>query len=252
VGALEARRRELRSEQVVRAQGDEPVRLDPPAPLEDLLDRRLEVVEADLREHAAEPLKRLDVQLKERLLGLDQRRLAERRPRERGAHHEQVHGRRDAREHDLGLAPVDLRLDPGRVDLRHEHLPDRPAQQALALTHVVPDRRLPDIGTMLVDEPLPDPLGGVALLARRLPIGLQPRVDQRPERAELGRRPAHRRSPQRRQRRLQRRAHRAAMHPMALRQRPQRQPLPNAVTPDLFELLHSGSHPSVPPISARN
>ena len=35
---------------------------------------------SDLREHAAEPFERLDVQFEERLLGLDQRRLAERRP----------------------------------------------------------------------------------------------------------------------------------------------------------------------------
>jgi hypothetical protein len=40
---------------------------------------------------AAEVLKRLHVQIQERLLGLDQRRLAERRARERRAHHEQMH-----------------------------------------------------------------------------------------------------------------------------------------------------------------
>ena len=45
-----------------------------------LLDRRAQVVEADLREHAAEPLERLDLQLQERLLGLDKRRGTERRP----------------------------------------------------------------------------------------------------------------------------------------------------------------------------
>ena len=108
VRALEARRRELRAEQVMRPQRDKAVTLDAPAALEHLLDRGGQVVEADLREHAAEPLKRLHVQLQERLLGLDQRRLAERRPRERRAHHEQIHRRRRPREHDLGLAPVDL------------------------------------------------------------------------------------------------------------------------------------------------
>jgi hypothetical protein len=39
----------------------------------------------------------------------------------------------------------------------------------------------------------PDPLGRVALLARRLPIGLKPRVDNRAIRAQLGRRPTRRR-----------------------------------------------------------
>jgi hypothetical protein len=137
MGALKARRRELRAEQIVRAQRDEPVALDPATPLEDLLDRGGQVVEADLGEHAAEPVERQRVHLKERLLGLDQRRLAERRAGERGPHHEQMHRRRHARELNLGLAPVDLGLPARSVDLRHEHLPDRPAQRALAPTHVL-------------------------------------------------------------------------------------------------------------------
>ena len=117
---LEPRRRELRREQVVRAQRDEAVGLDPPAALQHLLDRRGQVVEADLREHAAEPLERLDVQLQERLLGLDQRRLTERRARRTTRA-----SRTDApscapRQIDLRLAPVDLRADPRRVRLRHE------------------------------------------------------------------------------------------------------------------------------------
>jgi hypothetical protein len=173
VGALEARRRELRAEQVVRSERDEPIALDAPASLEDLLDRRGQVVEADLGEHAAEPLKRLHVQLQERLLGLDQRRLAERRPRERRAHHEQMHRRRDARELNHGLAPIDLRLHARGMDLRHEHIADRPTQLPLALTHVLPHGHLGDIGAMLVDQPPPDPLRRVALLARRLAIGPQ-------------------------------------------------------------------------------
>ena len=38
-----------------------------------------------------------------------------------------------AGEVDLRLAPVDLGPDARRVDLRDEHLPDRPAHRALAL-----------------------------------------------------------------------------------------------------------------------
>lgn len=41
------------------------------AALEDLLDRRAEVVVANLLEHAIEPLKRVRVTLEERLLRLD-------------------------------------------------------------------------------------------------------------------------------------------------------------------------------------
>ena len=96
----------------------------------------------------------------------------------------------------------------------------------------------------------PHPPGRVALLARRLQVGLKPGVDQRPVRAELGRRPAHRRALRRRQRRQQHRSHRPPMHTMAACKRPDRQPLAIAVTPDLFELLHSGSHSFEPPVRA--
>jgi hypothetical protein len=148
--------------------------------------------------------------------------------------------------------PIHLRLHARRVDLRHEHLPDRPPQLAFALTHVLTDRDLRDIGAVLIKQPPPDPLRGVALLARRLAIGRKRLVDQRPVRAELRRRPRHRRALRRRQRRRQRLTHRTTVHPMALRQRPDRQPLPIAVTPDLLELLHFGSHSSVPPIRAQD
>jgi hypothetical protein len=224
----------------VRAERDEPVALHAPAAPEDLLDRRLEIVEADLREHAAEPLERLHMQLQERLLGLDQRRLAERRARERGAHHEHVHRRRDPGELHLGLAPVDLRFPARRVNLPHEHVPERPTQLPLARPHVVPDRRLRDLGAVFIDQPRPDPLRRVALLARRGAISLKPPVDDRQIRTELRRRPPHRRSLGRRNCRRQRLSHRATMDPMALGQRPDREPLPVTIAPDLLELLHSG------------
>ena len=126
--------------------------------------------------------------------------------------------------------PIHLRLHARRVDLRHEHLPDRPPQLAFALTHVLTDRDLRDIGAVLIKQPPPDPLRGVALLARRLAIGRKRLVDQRPVRAELRRRPRHRRALRRRQRR--RLTHRTTVHPIALGERPDRQPLPIAVTPD--------------------
>ena len=79
--ALQPDRREQRAEEVVRAHRDEPIGLHAPAALEDLLDRRAEVVIADLLEHPAEPRERLGVALEERLLRLDRRRHAERRAR---------------------------------------------------------------------------------------------------------------------------------------------------------------------------
>jgi len=184
----------------VRAQRDEPVRLHAAAALEDLLDRRGEVVEAGVGEHAAEPLKRLGVEFQERLLGFDQRRLAERRAGKRRAHHEQVHRHRHPRKLDLGLTPVDLGVGPGRVDLRDMHLADRPTHRPLACPHVIADRRLGDLGAVLVDEPPMDPLGRVTLLARRVAIGLKPCVDQCPIRTELRCRPRDRRTLRRRQR----------------------------------------------------
>ena len=102
VRPLDPRPRERRGVQVVRAQRDEAVALDPAAALQDPLHRRGQVVVADLREHAAEPLERLDVQLEERLLRLDQRGLTERRPRKRRAHEEQMNRRAHPRQVDLG------------------------------------------------------------------------------------------------------------------------------------------------------
>ncbi|MCA1680314.1 MAG: hypothetical protein LC777_15865, partial [Actinobacteria bacterium] len=144
------------------------------------------------------------MQLEERLLGLDQRRLTERRARERRAHEEQAHLHPRAGDVDLRLPPVDFGLCAACVNLRDEHLIDRPPHRPLARTHILADRRLGDLRAVLVDEALPDPLRGMALLARRLAIALKPRVDQRAILAELRGRPVRRRALGRRQRRRQR------------------------------------------------
>ncbi len=151
------------------------------------------IFEPDLREHATEPFERLHVQFEERLLGLDQRRLAERRPGERRSHHEQMHLDRHATEDHERLAPVDLRLDTGRVDLRNEHLPDHQAHRPLARADVLTDRRFRDISAVLIDETPVDPPRGVPLLARRGPVGLKPPIDHRPIPTELRGRATHRR-----------------------------------------------------------
>ena len=87
-----------------------------------------------------------------------------------------------------------------------------------------------------------DALGRMALLTRRRAVGQQPRVDYRPIRAELRRRPRHRQPLDRRQRRLQRLTHRPPMHAMTLSQRPDRQALTLTIPSNLLELLHPGSH----------
>ena len=68
MGALSSGAGELRVEQVVRAQGDEAIGLDPPPSAQDLLDRRGEAVLADAVAHAAEEREGLDVGLEEGLL----------------------------------------------------------------------------------------------------------------------------------------------------------------------------------------
>src|SRR5581483_5398460 len=116
-------------------------------------------------------------------------------------------------------------------------------QLAPAAAHIATHLPLRHLDAVLVDQPLPDPPRRVPLLTRRLPIRDQPLVDQRPIRAQLRRRAPLRLLTRRRHGRGQRLPHRPSMHPVALRQRPDRQPLPLAITPDLLELLHSPSHP---------
>ncbi len=75
------------------------------------------------------------------------------------------------------------------MDLRDEHVAARVPELAATPAHVVAHRRLRDVDAVLVDQPPPDPLGRVALLARHLEVRGQPLVDQPVLRAELFRRP---------------------------------------------------------------
>jgi hypothetical protein len=70
---------------------------------------------ADEVGHAAEPLKRGDMGLQERLLGLGLERGHERRAREARAHQEQMYLDEFAAQQHLRLPPVDLGLDPRSV-----------------------------------------------------------------------------------------------------------------------------------------
>lgn len=76
-------------------------------------------------------------------------------------------------------AEVDLGLLAERVVLRHRHLPDGHGPASPCLAHVAPHGRLTDVGTVLLDQALPDPPGRVALLLRRVAVGLEPSIDRR-------------------------------------------------------------------------
>ena len=93
---------------------------------------------SDLREHPAEPLERLRMQLQERRLSFDQRRLTERRTRERRPDHEQMHLHRHATEHHQRLPPVDLSFDARRVDWRNTALPPTVESVGLMSTSASP------------------------------------------------------------------------------------------------------------------
>ena len=160
------------------------------------------------------------------------------RARVAGAHEEEVDPPPLPRELELGLAPVDLGLHSRLVHLRHEGRVDRIPQLAPPAAHVLAHRDLGQLGVMLVDEPLPDPARRVALLARRRAVGDEPLVDQRPIRPELRRCPALGRLARRRQRRGERLAHGATVHPVTQRQRADRQALAVALSTDLLEELH--------------
>ncbi len=181
--------------------------------------------------------------LQERLLVLAHMRLHEARPREASAHLEQAHLRRHPSDHGQRLAPVDLGLRARLRAQRDEHLVDQLAQLRSALAHIPADLPLGHLHAMLVPESFVDPLRRVPLLARRRPISIKPRIDQRPPLTQLRRQPPLRPLPRRRQQRLQRLPDRPAMHAVPSASACDRQPLELAVPADLLEQLHSRSHP---------
>ena len=79
------------------------------------------------------------------------------------------------------LAEIHLRM-PRRMRQRHEHL--APARHLPP--HVILHHGVAAAIAVFVAQPLEDPLGRVPLLARRLPVGLQDRLDHPEQRAQLG------------------------------------------------------------------
>jgi hypothetical protein len=241
--SLAATAGEGRLVQVVRAQGDEAVLLQPAAPTQDLGDGRAQVVVADQVEDAAEEAEGLHVRLEEGLLRLALERHREARTRVAGAHQEEPDLEPLAGDLDDRLTPIDLGLDAGLAHLGHVDLLHRLTELAPPTTHIVAHGRLGDLGAVLIAQALPHPPRRVPLLARRLTVGDEPPVDQLSVGAKRRRRPPLRPLPWRRQRRAERLPHGAPVDAVPACQLADRERLPVAVPTDLLEQLHPRSHP---------
>ena len=118
------------------------------------------------------------------------RRRATARVREPHHEHRQL-GQLPVQE-DAHLPEVGLRLLAGRMQLGNGHLGAPRLELATQAPDVGAPRRLGDTRAALVDEALPDPPRGVALLTRRAQVGHQPRADRLAVRTELRRRTVRR------------------------------------------------------------
>ena len=154
---------------------------------------------------------------------------------------------RDRPEVDLGLRPRLLGLR--HVSLQGPRLPPRlRLDLRTAARHVLRHVRVRHARVMLVPQPLPGPPGGMPLLARRVQVLPQHRVDQRRDRVPRGRRPLWH-LPRRRHRRRQRLPHHPPVHPVLPGNRPDPQ-APPVILPDRREQRHPvPSHP--PPVSGK-
>ena len=172
----------------------------------------------------------------------------ERPPRVRQPHHEHPHLHPAAGDSGVELAEVDLGLRTRQMGLRHRHLDPVQPQLDLPPGDIPRDRHLGQARAVLGDQPLPDPPRGMPLLAWHLPISDQPAVDDIGIRVDRRPRPQRIRLARRRNRVAQRLADRPPMHPMPIRQLPDRHLLiVSPVPPDLLEQLHSRPHHSRPP-----
>jgi hypothetical protein len=230
---------EERVEPVVAAQRGEPFGLGTVAALEDPDDRRFEIVVADPGRHPAEVLESQDVALQERLLSLGSERDVKCFARVRQSHHEHPALHHQPGDRRVELTEVNLGLSTGLMGLRDRHLLVVEPQFDPPTRDVTRHRHLRAGGMMFGDQTLPDPPGGMTLLARSLLIGDQPSVDHR--RPLVDRRPRPRRVglARRGHRVLQSLAHRPTMGAMPIRQLTDRQALQSPVPPDLLEQFHA-------------
>src|SRR5664280_2886429 len=185
-------RAELTLESPMGTEGDEPRRLFPPLPAQNLLYRGTAVVVTKPAKHAREIGERPLVALQKRLL-----RRMEKGTVERGAAGHAAHGKALqlgplSRQVGVGIVPVHLRLHTPVVTLGNERLLNRQAQSDLALMDITANRPFAELNLRhLMLDPLPDPMGCVSLLPRRLLIRLQNLIYVRDCRRQFPARPLH-------------------------------------------------------------
>jgi hypothetical protein len=237
VGAALARDTEEGVEPVMRAQGDEPLRLLPVASPQDPGDQRLGIVVPDPGGNPAEPLEGDDVALEERLLALAAVRHVDRSTRMRQAQLEDRDPGLLEPDHYVGQPEVDLSLLARQVVGHDGDVVIDEIELAAGLADEPADGGLGEVRALLVDEALPDPACRVALLVmdhlvlgQPAPDGVRVRADRR-QRSRGD--PAHWRD-----RGGQRLADRPPVHAVAAREFADRQPFLPVIPADTLELLH--------------
>jgi len=153
---------------VVAAQRDEPLVLQPLPAQQDTDHRRLEVVQPHPRRHPTKPVKRGDEPVEKALLTLVGIRHMHRLARMRQPQHKHPQPDQRARDPRLELTEINLGFLSRRVRLRHRHHTGPGTQLTTQLGYERAHRRLRHLRTLLSDQPLPHPPGGVPLLPRRL------------------------------------------------------------------------------------
>jgi hypothetical protein len=190
------------------------------------------------------------VPLKEGLLPLGHKALVSYAPRVAQAHGEQCGFGLDPAQHDPQVMEIDLRLGRRLMGLWHISQLQRSARLGedlwAAIANMVAHSRIRQADrVVLIEQPGPDAPRGMALLLGRIQVTAQHGVDCRLERLQP-RCDAPRGLPRWRDRRFQRLAHRAPMHPMSVGQRPNRQPVDPMITTNRRILLHPRPHPQSP------
>jgi hypothetical protein len=239
VGTVDAGAAEERVEPIVAAQRGEPFGLGAITTLEDPDDGGFEVVVPDPAGHTAEVLEGQHVTLQERFLGLSGERDVKRFARVRQSHHEHPALHDQSGDHGVELAEVDLGLGTGQMRLRNRHLMGQQPELHPTTRDVTRHRHLREGRLVLGNQPLPDPPCGMALLAWGVLVGDEPGVNHRhpPVDRRAGPRRIH--LPRRRDRVIERLAHRPTMHPMTIRQLTDRHVIEPSVSPDLLEQFHA-------------
>jgi hypothetical protein len=183
--------------------------------------------------------------IEERFLALRPERLVRGPARIRQAHREQENLRPDPAQIDPQIREIHLGLGGWFVRLRHETLldraPDRGGDLGPAPGDVIAHARVRHLQAVLVDQPLSHPPRRVALLARRVQVLHQHRVDKRLGRVQP-RRDERARLPRRGERRGQSLTNGAAVHPVPGRELADPQPVAAGVAADRLIQLHPRPH----------